>query len=347
MTPTETASSQPTVAARPRISIVSTMYRSLPFLEEFLAGCLDALRGIAVEDFEIVLVNDGSPDDSLAYAIERQRDIGQLVVVDLSRNFGHHHAIWAGLEHARGELVFLTDCDLEVSPLVLADFYGKLAQTGCDAVFGYQETRKGGWFERVSGALFWKGFNFLSETRIPENILTERIMTRRFVDALLQLGERNIFLAGMMSWTGFDQVGIAVAKKQRDGESTYTLLKRVQLMVNAVSSFSAQPLIWLFNVGAAITFTSFLYGGYLIARKLILGDALLGFTSVMAMLALTLGILTTAIGLLGIYLGKVFSQVQNRPAYIVRDIYRPPAGSNPGCGSADGIPAAATARAER
>jgi len=188
----------------------------------------------------------------------------------------------AGLQHARGELVFLIDCDLEVSPMTLRAFYQKLNETGCDLVFGYQESRKGGWFEQISGGLFWKGFNLLSETRIPENIVTERLMTRRFVDALLQMGDRNLFLGGMMSWTGFQQIGLSVGKKQREGHSTYTLLKRIQLMVNAVSSFSSQPLVWLFNAGAMITLASFGYVVYLVMRKLVFGDSLLGFTSMMA-----------------------------------------------------------------
>jgi putative glycosyltransferase len=306
----------------PQISIVSTMYRSRVFLEDFLAGCLDALKEIDVSDFEILLVNDGSPDDSLVYAMERRQDIPQLVVVDLSRNFGHHHAMQAGLRHARGDLIFLIDCDLEVPPSTIPVFYRKLRETGCDMVYGYQESRKGGGFEKLSGGLFYKGFNLLSETKIPENIATERIMTRRFVDALLQLGDHNLFLGGMMSWTGFVQVGLAVQKKQREGQSTYTLLKRIKLMVNAVSSFSSQPLVWLFNAGAVITLFSFAFVAYLIFRKLFYDDALLGFTSMMAFMAITLGILTTAIGLVGIYLGKVFNQVQNRPTYIVKDIYR-------------------------
>lgn len=307
---------------RPQISLVSTMYRSRPFLESFLTACLEAVRQLPLDDFEIVLVNDGSPDDSLAYALQRQQDIPQLVVIDLSRNFGHHHAMHAGLQHARGNLVFLIDCDLEVSPMTLPTFYGKLCETGCDMVFGYQETRKGGWFEKISGGLFWKGFNLLSETKIPESVVTERIMTRRFVDALLQMGDRNLFLGGMMSWTGFQQVGLVVGKEQRHGQSTYTLIKRIDLMVNAVSSFSSQPLVWLFNAGAAITATSFAYVVYLVARKLLFGDAVLGFTSVMAFVAVSLGILTTAIGIVGIYLGKVFNQVQNRPTYIIKDIHR-------------------------
>jgi putative glycosyltransferase len=304
------------------ISIVSTMYRSRPFLERFLVECLKVLSDMECLHFEILLVNDGSPDDSLAYALERKSDIPQLVVVDLSRNFGHHHAAQAGLQHARGELIFLIDCDLEVSPLVLAEFYRKLNESGCDMVFGYQEARKGGRFERISGSLFWKGFNFLSDVKIPENIVTERIMTRRFVEALLQMGDHNLFLAGMMSWTGFQQIGLPVLKKQRDGRSSYTLMRRIGLMVNAVSSFSAQPLIWLFNTGITITLLSFSFAFYLVLRKLLFDDTLMGFTSVMAVITLSLGILTTALGVVGIYLGKVFNQVQNRPNYIVKDIHR-------------------------
>lgn len=309
-------------APRPQISIVSTLYRSRPFLADFLAACLEALRRLAISDFEIVLVNDGSPDDSLEYVLARRQDVKQLVVVDLSRNFGHHHAMQAGLRQARGDLVFLIDCDLEVSPLSLCSFHDKLRETACDMVFGYQERRKGGWFEQISGGVFWKGFNLLSETKIPENIVTERLMNRRFVDALLQLGDHNLFLGGMMSWTGFHQIGLAVAKNQRQGASTYTLLKRINLMINAVSSFSAQPLVWLFNFGVIVTVASFSYASYLVIRKLLFGDALLGFTSVMGLIALSLGVLTTAVGLVGIYLGKVFTQVQNRPTYIIKDIHR-------------------------
>ncbi|MDB5934858.1 MAG: hypothetical protein JWQ01_2202 [Massilia sp.] len=312
----------PTVSASRAISIVATMYRSRPFLERFLRECLAAVAEVGCTSFEIVLVNDGSPDDSVQYAIERGHDIPELVVVDLSRNFGHHYAMQAGLRHARGDLVFLIDCDLEVSPLTLPEFKRKLDATGCDMVYGYQETRKGGVFEKASGGFFYSTFNLLSDIKIPENIATERIMTRRYVDALLQLGDRNLFLGGMMSWTGFEQVGLPLAKKQREGKSSYTLLRRIHLMVNAVSSFSAQPLVWLFNIGLMITSASFLYLFYLLGRKIFFDDAMIGFTSMMALMALSLGIMTTGMGIIGIYLGKVFTQVQDRPTYIVKDIHR-------------------------
>lgn len=309
-------------AERPILSIVSTMYRSRPFLEAFIGECTEAVRALGLDRWELVLVNDGSPDDSLAFAMEQRKCMSNLVLVDLSRNFGHHAAILAGLREARGDRIFLIDCDLEVRPDAIAPLWHKIEQSGADVVFGYQEARKGGWFERLSGGLFWRGINFLSDTRIPENILTERIMSRRFVEALMSLGDFNLFLGGMMSWAGFLQIGIPLNKVQRDGESTYTLLKRFQLMVNAISSFSSRPLVWLFHFGLLITLSSFSYAGYLIIRKFAYGDALVGFTSVMALLAMSLGILTTAMGLIGIYLGKVFNQVQNRPRYIVRDVHR-------------------------
>jgi putative glycosyltransferase len=306
----------------PQISIVATMYRSRLFLERFLADCLKALAELECATFELVLVNDGSPDDSLAYAIERRKDIPQLVVVDLSRNFGHHCAMQAGLGHARGDLIFLIDCDLEVSPLMLPEFKRKLDASGSDMIYGYQHARKGGLLEKVSGGFFYKAFNFLSDIKIPENLLTERLMTRRYVQALLQLGDRNLFLGGMMTWTGYLQLGLPVKKLQRDGQSTYTLLRRISLMVNAVSSFSAQPLVWLFNIGLTITGLSFLYVFYLVLRKIFYDDALLGFTSIVALTTLSLGIMTTGMGIIGIYLGKVFTQVQNRPTFIVKDVYR-------------------------
>ncbi len=254
--------------------------------------------------------------------MQRRDDIPQLVVIDLSRNFGHHHAVQAGLRFARGKQVFLIDCDLEVRPGTLRTFITKQRETAAAVVYGYQEARKGGWFEKISGAIFWKGINALSDVKIPENVLTERIMSRRYVDALLQLGDYNLFLGGMMSWTGFFQIGIPVAKGQREGRSSYTLRRRLQLMVNAISSFSSKPLTWLFNIGVLITVISFSYVVYLVFRKIAFGDALLGFTSLMGLVAMSLGITTTALGLVGIYLGKVFNQVQNRPTFIVKEVHR-------------------------
>lgn len=312
----------PVQPAVPALSIVSTMFRSRPYLPVFIDECAAAALAAGFQHWELVLVNDGSPDDSLAYALDRRAVDGRIKVVDLSRNFGHHPAMQAGLRHAQGELVFLIDCDLEVRPAALLDFVNKQRDSKADLVFGYQDQRKGGPFEQWSGSLFWRALNAMSDVQVPANSTTERIMTRRFVDALTQLGDHNLFLGGMMSWTGYLQLGLPVVKSQRDGRSTYTLWRRLQLMVTAISSFSSKPLTWLFNLGLLVTGVSFSYVLYLVFRKLVFDDALVGFTSLMALMAMSLGITTTALGLVGIYLGKVFSQVQGRPTYIVRDFHR-------------------------
>jgi putative glycosyltransferase len=304
------------------LSIVSTMYRSGGHLPVFIDECAAAAEHQAPGRWELVLVNDGSPDDSLAIALSRRDADPRITVVDLSRNFGHHPAMHAGLVHARGEWVFLIDCDLEVRPAVLSAFFTKLSASGADLVYGYQEHRKGDWFERVSGRWFWRGINAISDVPVPENMLTERLMTRRFVNALLSLGDQDLFLGGMMSWTGFIQLGMPVEKRQRIGDSSYTLGRRMRLMLTAVSSFSTRPLTWLFNLGCATTLASFGYGAYLLFRRLAFNDTLVGFTSIMGLMTLGLGLLFMGLGLVGIYLGKVLEQVRGRPRYIVRDVHR-------------------------
>jgi putative glycosyltransferase len=246
-----------------------------------------------------------------------------MVIVDLSRNFGHHQAMHTGLSVSSGELIFSIDCDLEVSPMVLVEFYRRMKSEPCDVAYGFQEIRKGGVIQRLGGAVFYKVFNATSDIPMPANVLTEKLMTRRFVQALLELGDRNLFLGGMIRWVGFKQIGVAVLKKQRDGASTYTLLRRINLMVNAITSFSSRPLVWLFHFGVTITSLSFLYGLFLVVRKLVYQDQIeLGFTTIVTLIVLSLGIITMCLGVIGIYLAKIYNQVRGRPIVLIRDIYR-------------------------
>jgi len=307
----------------PSISVVTTLYRSSKYLDQFVTLCEQALATVGCQRYELVFVNDGSPDDSLAHVLRMRSQRPGIVVVDLSRNFGHHQAAHTGLSVATGDLIFLIDCDLEVSPMVLVDFYREMQAQACDVVYGFQETRKGGFVERTGGAVFWKLFNSMSDIPLPPNLLTERLMTRRQVQGLLELGDRNIFLAGMMHWTGFVQIGMPIAKKKREGASTYTFLRRVKLMIDAVTSFSSKPLVWLFNFGAAITTLSFAYGLYLVIDKILHPNQIsLGFTTIVALIVLSLGIITMCLGVIGIYLAKVFNQVRGRPMVVIRDVYR-------------------------
>src|SRR6266850_5035889 len=166
-----------------RLSIVTTLYRSAPYLEEFCQRAQQAAQKIT-PDYEIILVNDGSPDDSLAQAIKLHERHPRISVIDLSRNFGHHRALMAGLTQAQGEKVFLIDSDLEEEPEWLETFNTAMTE-GIDVVYGVQNHRKGAWFERVSGAIFYRLFNWLAEVPIPTNAVTARLMTRQYVKSLL------------------------------------------------------------------------------------------------------------------------------------------------------------------
>lgn len=307
---------------RPQISIVTSLYRSERFLEQFVEECVQVLKDVQCASYELIFVNDGSPDNSVAVLQEIKKRVSGIKIIDLSRNFGHHYAFVAGLQHAQGAYIFNIDCDLEVRPAALRNFYQiMLADEELDVVFGYQESRKGGWTEKVFGGFFWKFFNWVTDTKVPPNIVTERLMTRRYVDALRSMGDKNLFLAGMMSWVGFKQKGVQVGKEQRKGRSTYSFRKRIRLMIEAVSSFSAYPLKMLFKLGMLITLLSFLYGSFLLVKKALRPDEILpGYTSIVVAILFSTGIIVLSLGLVGIYLEKIFNQIKDRPLYIVRRI---------------------------
>lgn len=323
--PTSQAPGPHAVEAGPALSIVTTLYRSRAFLPEFHAQCLRVLAGLGIEDYELVFVDDGSPDDSAEWVRELCRSSAGVRLVELSRNFGHHQAALAGLAHARGRRVFLIDCDLEVPPVFLRELWSKMDAVDADVVYGYQEARKGGWLERWGGRVFWEAFNRLSDTRVPPSIVTERLMTRRYVEALLALGDRNVFLAGMMYWAGFVQIGVAVEKRRRDGSSSYTFGKRLALLAHAVTSFSAKPLYASLWIGAVAMVCSLLNAGYVVLRKLLdPASTLLGFPTMVALLTAFFGVMMLGLGVIGVYVARIFVQGQQRPLFIVKHIEQSP-----------------------
>lgn len=306
-----------------RLSVVTTLYRSRPFLETFLKEMTAAIRVLKIEDYELIFVNDGSPDDSLAYLLTCKEVYPQLKIIDLSRNFGHHYAMQAGLSHSKGDYVFLIDNDLETSPYVIVDYFKEMNKDSTlDVVYGYQETRKGNFIEKNAGSLFWHAINKLSDTKIPHNLLTERLMSRQYVDALLSLQDANLFMGGMWHWIGFNQKGLPVKKGVREGASTYSIKRRAELMLQAITSFTGKPLVWLFYFGITISFFSFLFIIYLGIMKIIHQDEVqLGWTSIVAINVLILGVISTFLGIIGIYIFKIFRQVQGRPNVIIKKIH--------------------------
>ena len=296
------------------------MYRSAPYLAEFYNRCKTVCEAHYAA-VEFILVNDGSPDDSLSVALRLREEDPRIKVVDLSRNFGHHKAIMAGLGHATGDHIYLIDCDLEESPEWLIAFKAKLeSQQDTDLVYAFQVNRKGGLWERLSGDLVWRWINWLSEVKIPPNMVTARLMTRRFVKALSQFSEQEVFLAAIISATGFKQLGIEVEKGSKDS-SSYTLAKRVNLMLNGVTAFSSTPLMFVFYLGLLVSASALCLIFYLVARQLIFGQAPSGWTSLLVSVWAVGGLVIFSLGILGIYLSRVFSETKQRPYVITREVY--------------------------
>lgn len=304
------------------LSIVTTLYQSAPYLEEFHRRMTEAAESVT-SDFEIVLVNDGSPDNSLEVAVSIHERDPRVRVVDLSRNFGHHKAMMTGLSYARGDLVFLIDCDLEEDPALLRDFHEEMKRSGADVVYGVQRRRSGSLARVVTGNAFYSVFNLLSTTPIPRNVLTVRLMTANYVSALLKFREREFIIAGIWASTGFKQAEVPVDKPHK-GVSSYNLLKRFTYTVDAITSFSNRPLYAVFYIGLVIFIVSFLAASYLIFQRLFVGPMMSGWPSLVVSVWLLGGITLMCLGVVGIYLSKVFTEVKQRPFTLIRRVYGDP-----------------------
>jgi putative glycosyltransferase len=303
-----------------KLSVVTTLYNSSAHVSEFYRRARESARRLT-EDFELIFVNDGSPDDAFAQVLELHRADPRVVGVDLSRNFGHYKAMMTGLSFARGERVFLVDSDLEEDPALLIPFAAEMERRGCDVVYGVQASRKGGWFERASGALFWRLFNWLSPVQVPANPVTARLMTRRYVRSLLRFRESELFIMGLWSMTGFEQVPVQVTKGSR-GASTYTLRRKLTVLVNSITSFSNVPLVAIFYFGVALSTVAACYLLFLIVKWMLQSQPVIGWTSVIASIWLLGGLIISFLGVIGIYLAKVFVETKRRPYTVIRKVWR-------------------------
>ena len=303
-----------------KLSIVATLYRSAPFIEEFIQRTSKVAQELVGNSYEIVFVNDGSPDESLQLAVAQSRINQHLVVVDLSRNFGHHPAMRAGLAHSRGDFVFLIDSDLEESPEWLGDFWTKLHNEQIDVVYGVQEARKGSWFERLSGQLYYSFFNMIANINHPINITTARLMTRRYVDSLLMFVEREMVFSCLWLIAGYEQRPFIVKKLSRGG-SSYSFTKKCGHLINAVTSFSAAPLNLIFICGIFIFLGSITYASYLTINRIFFSRTVDGWTSIMVSIWFLGGMIVSFLGILGLYLSKIYTEVKQRPNVIVREIF--------------------------
>jgi putative glycosyltransferase len=302
-----------------KLSIVTTLYKSATTVEEFYRRAVSAADGLTT-DFEIVMVDDGSPDNSLALACALAQQDNRVRVIELSRNFGHHKALMTGLAHAKGDFCFLIDSDLEEDPGLLKEFWQTLEQGDYDVVYGFQDERKGDFGTRVTGAIAYLAFDIFIPQPIPRNHVTVRLMRREYVDALLLHREQQTIIGGLWVITGFKQIGVRVRKLLRKG-TTYSYWRRWIVLIDSITSFSEVPLVAIFYLGLAISAMSTLVGIALIILKLIFGGAIQGWISVMLSVWFLGGLLIFCVGVIGIYISKIFVETKNRPYTIVRRIY--------------------------
>jgi putative glycosyltransferase len=297
------------------------MYRSAEYMREFHRRAAAAAEAEHFERVEFVYVNDGSPDNSLGVALAIQSEDPRVRIVDLSRNFGHHFAIMAGLEHTRGNLVFLVDSDLEEPPEALSDLLQALRQENADLAYGFQRKRKGGLVERFGGSLAFWLINALSgDLRWPRNMLLSRVMTQRYVRQFVGHTERAIVFPALSASAGFRQVAIPLVKYSK-GSTTYSFRKRFKLLLSFITEFSNRPLHYIAYLGAAITTLSILYVIYLAINYFARRTVPEGYTSLAVSIWFLGGLILFSIGIVALYLSVIFVEVKGRPRYIVRNLY--------------------------
>ena len=301
-----------------KLSIVATMYHSNEFIEEFCQRVIRSLEDISLpkEQYEIILVDDGCPSDSWKVAQGLKWSCSSLKVVRLSRNVGHHSAMMVGLELVAGDYIFLTDIDLEEAPENLTIFYKALEElSDVDCVYGSLVEEK----KRVSSTIFYWFFDRLSSIPIPRNYLVSRMFTSRYNSELIRHKEKEIFIPALWSLAGFNQVSIPISKKMK-GQTTYSLSKRVSLAVNAITSCSSKPLHYIFYLGSMMALGSFGITCWIIFSKFFLMEPLPGWTSLIVSIYLVGGVVLMSLGVIGIYISKIFNETKNRPYDLIKEI---------------------------
>lgn len=304
-----------------KLSIVATMYRSDAYVNEFYE-CMTKEAQKITNDYEVILVNDGSPDRSLDLAVDIHKKDNRVKVVDFSRNFGHHKALMTGLMLAKGELVFIIDIDME-EPLELLGVYYKrlMEEPDCDVVYGMKTARKGNFFEKITGDIAYRVINVLSGIDMPRNYSLSRLMTRRYVKSLVRFREQELYIGGLWYLTGYKQVSVPMLKHPR-GVSTYSLGKKIDLFITAVTSMSSKLLVYIFVCGMIVTFIACLSILYPIISWFVSGQTVPGWTSILVTVLFLGGLIILFLGIIGLYVSKIYVETKGRPYTIIRTIYK-------------------------
>jgi dolichol-phosphate mannosyltransferase len=304
-----------------RVSVVVPLYNeegNVPELLRRIDSIMRTLEGL--DGYEIVAVNDGSADGTLELLRTLRAQYPELVVLSLSRNFGHQIAATAGIDHAVGDAVILMDGDLQDPPELIAEFVTKWRE-GYDVVYATRRNRKGeSAFKLFTARAFYRVTKWLTKISIPVDTGDFRLMSRRVVDALGQTRERHRFLRGLVSWVGFRQIGIVYDRDPRyAGRTKYPFSKMLRFAIDGITSFSEAPLRFATYFGFTVSLFAFAYAAIVLAFKLLdLNNP--GYTSMMVAILFLGGVQLIGIGILGEYVGRIYDEIKARPLYLISSI---------------------------
>jgi len=304
----------------PHISIISPIYKAENVIAELVTEIQKAMANLNCA-YEIILVDDGSPDKSWNQMVEISSQYPEVISVRLSRNFGQHPAIIAGLMQAKGEWIVVIDCDLQDQPKEILRLYDK-ALEGYDIVFTQRANRKDGFFKKLFSNLFSLTFKHLAEISINNTLTNFGIYNRKTINAVLNIGDYIKSFPLFVYFTGFKSTSIFVEHRNRaSGKSSYTYAKLISLAFNIIIAYSNKPLKIFVKFGMLTAFFSFIWGLIYIIQYFNGTIKVAGYASIIISIWFLSGVTITVIGVVGIYVGKVFEQTKNRPAYIIDRIF--------------------------
>ncbi|WP_296942725.1 glycosyltransferase family 2 protein [uncultured Massilia sp.] len=301
----------------PSISVVAPAYNEEEVLEIFHRRVTDVLAGLGCQ-YEIVLVNDGSRDRTLAlmHAL-RERD-PHLTVIDLSRNFGKEIALSAGLDHTKGDVVIVLDSDLQDPPELIPQLLDAWRE-GYDVVYGMRAERDGEtWFKKFTAHHFYSVIKKVSRVEIPRDTGDFRLMSRRAVEALGKLREEHRFMKGLFAWVGFPSRPLLYRRDPRAaGNTKWNYWKLWNFAIEGITSFTVAPLKASTYLGLVVAVLSLMYAVFVIWKALMYSDPVRGYPSLMTVILFLGGVQLISVGLLGEYVGRIYNEVKRRPLYLV------------------------------
>ncbi|WP_326981884.1 glycosyltransferase family 2 protein [Chryseobacterium sp. MYb264] len=302
------------------ISIVSPVYRAEKILPLLVSEISKVAQKIG-QDYEIILVDDRSPDDSWKVMKELSATTPNLKIYRLSRNFGQHPTIMAGLSYAKGDWIVVMDCDMQDQPKEIEKLYRKVLE-GYDIVLAKRTVRIDSFFKRLSSRIFYKTFNYFAGIEINNEVANFGIYHQKVIQSVLKVNDTIKFFPLFVNWVGYSSTSISIEHSSREeGTSSYSFSKLLSLAFNVIVSFSDKPLKIFVGFGAAISFLSTLLGIFFIVRYFEGKITEPGFSSLILSICFLSGVIISCIGIVGIYLGKTFNQTKNRPIFIIDEEY--------------------------